>query len=590
MLADYFFIGASLALSVAAFPGVLNNTAPTWIGPIYVPATNTSSQLFLDASAAAYAAVTDAINTGVSQYGSVDNQTTSFSVAVFSAVTNETLFEYHFAAPGLNGSLTKGNLSENTIYRTGSLGKLFVTYAFLVDIGDGVFLDPVTKYLPELKEAARTLPHDPIRYVNWEEVTVGSLASQLSGIGRDYLLGDFATSGFQAPTLEEFEADGYPYIPDSEQPNCTFYGDNYPTCTRAQLFKGLVQHPPVFQSYEKPMYSNLNFVLLGLIYENITGVSLEQAWQKIYHEKLNMTSSTYKYPGPAADAIIPYNESFALFSYDMGLDTPAGGQYTSTKDLVVWGRAILQSSLLPKVLTRRWFTHAASTSVWTSNVGIPFEIYRLPVIADTNYNLTRIVDIYSKSGDVGQYSTNFGLIPDHNLGYSVLSAGVTPNTQVSAIRDTVVDIFVNAAEAAAKAQAKQAFTGTFAASDRNSSLTLTVDGGPGVLITGWVSNGTDFFLNNIIIPTNDLRIYPTGLERTDGANTYRAYRLLFASSPVPDNVGLFSEANDYWLSIDSGIYNNQPFDAFVVGFDVAGLVQSIYLDAFVVNLTRSDAA
>jgi hypothetical protein len=144
---SYFLIVLSFALSVAAFPGVLSNTAPTLIGPVYLPATNSSSQAFLDASSAAYDAINAAINTGISQYGPVDNQTTSFSVAVYSATTNDTLFEYHFAAPQLNGSLTKGKLTDNTIYRTGSLGKLFMMYAFLVDIGDGVFLDSVVEYL-----------------------------------------------------------------------------------------------------------------------------------------------------------------------------------------------------------------------------------------------------------------------------------------------------------------------------------------------------------------------------------------------------------------------------------------------------------
>jgi len=70
------------------------------------------------------------------------------------------------------------------------------------------------------------------------------------------------------------------------------------------------------------MYSNLNFVLLGLVYENITGNTLEQAWENLYHEKLNMTSSTFMYPGPDVDSIIPYNDTFAIFSYSLGLYTP----------------------------------------------------------------------------------------------------------------------------------------------------------------------------------------------------------------------------------------------------------------------------
>jgi hypothetical protein len=141
----YLFMGATFALSVAAFPGVLSNTAPTLIGPIYLP--DSSSQALSGASSESYDAITEAIKTGASEYGPVDNQTTSFSIAVFSAATNETLFEYNFEAPQLNGSLTKGKLTENTVYRTGSLGKLFIMFLFLADIGDSVFLDSVTKYL-----------------------------------------------------------------------------------------------------------------------------------------------------------------------------------------------------------------------------------------------------------------------------------------------------------------------------------------------------------------------------------------------------------------------------------------------------------
>lgn len=147
MLISYFLIGTSFALSVAAFPGVLSNTAPTFIGPIYLPTTKSPSQELSNASSETYDAIIEAIKTGASEYGAVDNQTTSFSVAVFSATTNDTLFEYHFKAPQLNGSYTKGNLTENTIYRTGSLGKLFVMFAFLVDIGDSVFLNPIGKYI-----------------------------------------------------------------------------------------------------------------------------------------------------------------------------------------------------------------------------------------------------------------------------------------------------------------------------------------------------------------------------------------------------------------------------------------------------------
>ena len=114
-----------------------------------------------------------------------------------------------------------------------------------------------------------------------------------------------------------------------------------------------------------------------------------------------------------------------------------------------------------------------------------------------------------------------------------------------------------------------------------------MDGGPGVIITEWISNGTDFLADNILLPTTDLRLYPTDLVRTDGDITYRAYRLILSYGRQPVTVGLFPEANDYWLSIDSGIYNNQPIDGFVVAFNKDGVVQSVFSDGLQVNLPRS---
>lgn len=75
----------------------------------------------------------------------------------------------------------------------------------------------------------------------------------------------------------------------------------------------------------------------------------------------------------------------------------------------------------------------------------PWEIYRLPIPSNTIINTSRLVDTYSKSGDVGQYSTYFGLVPDYNIGITVLTAGDNPNRQVPPVRATLVDIFVSEA-------------------------------------------------------------------------------------------------------------------------------------------------
>lgn len=119
----------------------------TLLGPIYLPAAKRSLQAWDDAVTQANAALNDIIQTGNSTYGPFDNQGTSFSASVFDLTTNRPLFDFHFEAPQLNGSYTKGKLTDNTIYRTGSLGKLLTMYAWMIDVGDSVFTDPITKYV-----------------------------------------------------------------------------------------------------------------------------------------------------------------------------------------------------------------------------------------------------------------------------------------------------------------------------------------------------------------------------------------------------------------------------------------------------------
>lgn len=144
-LAKYLVCG-SLAWSLFA-SGSLAKIDLAMLGPDYQPAASHAFQAFDDAKSQATDALNQIIATGNSTYGPFDTQGTSFSASIFDLTSNEPLFEFHFEAPTLEGSYTKGKLTENTIYRTGSLGKLFTMYAWYVDIGDAIFTEPITKYI-----------------------------------------------------------------------------------------------------------------------------------------------------------------------------------------------------------------------------------------------------------------------------------------------------------------------------------------------------------------------------------------------------------------------------------------------------------
>lgn len=118
--------------------------------------------------------------------GAVHRAQTTFSIDVFSTVTNQSIYQYHHAAPGLNGTLSSGRLNDETIFRIGSVSKLFTAYSILASHGSLDILDhPVTKYLPELGGNEGS---DPIQKIVYEDVTVGALMAQQGGTGgfREY--------------------------------------------------------------------------------------------------------------------------------------------------------------------------------------------------------------------------------------------------------------------------------------------------------------------------------------------------------------------------------------------------------------------
>jgi len=151
------FIVTSLAIAVHSVKNFPPENALTLLGPVYQATTNSSWPQYANAASQAHDALSKAIATGMSAYGAIDNQSTSFSISVFSATDNSTIFYFHFEAPGLNGSYTRGKLTDDTIYRTGSIGKLLTIYTWLVDIGDSVFLDPITKYVVSASSSSYTL-------------------------------------------------------------------------------------------------------------------------------------------------------------------------------------------------------------------------------------------------------------------------------------------------------------------------------------------------------------------------------------------------------------------------------------------------
>jgi len=76
-------------------------------------------------------------------------------------------------------------VDADTVYRIGSLTKIFTVYTFLAEAGDIHFNSPITNYVPELAALVQNNSANAINRVAWEDITVGELASHMAGIASD---------------------------------------------------------------------------------------------------------------------------------------------------------------------------------------------------------------------------------------------------------------------------------------------------------------------------------------------------------------------------------------------------------------------
>ena len=118
----------------------------------------------------------------------VTNTSSSFSVALWTTSSNESLYEHHFEGSEIRGDGHEF-LNNDTLYRIGSISKVFPVYAWLAAIGEAHLDEPITKFVPELAELdhqrGENATSNDVDDIRWSDVTPRSLASQMSGIPRD---------------------------------------------------------------------------------------------------------------------------------------------------------------------------------------------------------------------------------------------------------------------------------------------------------------------------------------------------------------------------------------------------------------------
>jgi hypothetical protein len=260
---------------------------------------------------------------------------------------------------------------------------------------------------------------------------------------------------------------------------------------------------------------------------------------------------------------------------------------------------ILANKFLSPVETRKWMKPEANTASWGYQVGGPWEILR----GDNITYDERLIDVYSKSGDLGLYHSQTVMIPDYDIVISIMTGGreATKDPYVTAqILTAVIKTLVPAIEIVGKLDAQDAYGDTYEDKETNSSITFTQDSGPGFKIKSWQMRGFDV-LNHIgsynfnALESGastktayvDARVYPSNLE----SKGQMAWRAVFDKTPPANNTEsekeiFFKDGTcQTWFQQDRMVYNYLPLDLFVFmdGEDGGKTVKS---PAFNITLTK----
>lgn len=397
----------------------------------------------------------------------------SFSVEITSS--SETLWgAYHTARHQNKTRPGDTSVDSSSRYRIASITKVFTTLALLYqhNAGNLSLGDPVSEYIEELNSPDYELP--------WKDISLRILASQLSGLPRDWAQGDWSNSPLDPSDV------GLPPASTAGLPRCDEYNDYVP-CNRTQLLDRLKDYQPLFAPNQKSTYSNINFELLGLVLSNVTGVPYEDYISQAIFDQVHLTESSFATPSDehAVLPLLPNGNNY--WGIDEGVQNPTGGIYSSAGDLSKFLRYILThyNTLTTGV---NWLLPASQATGINTFYGMPWEIFTTDRILEHSH---RPVTFVTKAGGLPGYSSRISILADYGLGATILVGG--NSALLAELQEVVTVELVRAAEEVIWQEMQEIYTGHFIATEKslNSSLSLAASPSKGLHLSSFISNGTD---------------------------------------------------------------------------------------------------
>ncbi|KAK5720145.1 hypothetical protein LTR15_007418 [Elasticomyces elasticus] len=441
------------------------------------------------------------IKAGDGDFGPIKPNTTTFNIALFAGsnyVAGDDappyFFNFSHIPTGRNNASIDTGSQIDMPYPIGDLTQLFTVYTLLAELGDGVWNVPISRYLaiPAI-DAHRHGKNSSIGAVDLGGITLGALAGHMAGIARDS-----HTCRVDKP------------------------------CDQDLFFSHMQQEPRVYLPDTTPVYSNAAFQVLAFALEWSLGGSFERLLRRSLIKPLGLGTTDFLANATTHDFNVANSSSVG--------EPAALGLYSSIHDLSKLGRSILTSSLLTPAQTRRWLKPISSTSNLRNAIGRPWEIY--------HYSKTPtdpIIDIYTKLGTIGNYSSYFGLVPAYDIGFAILAQDGTGAPDLNAYADMAL-VALGALDKLARTQANDNLAGTFTLPGENITVQLTGDDA-GLAVTEWFVRDRDVLgtlahdAGIASVKNLDLRLYPQNHLENQKLYTSQSFQGVLQDKSAPVDAG-----------------------------------------------------
>ena len=310
------------------------------------------------------------------------------------------------------------SIDENSIFRIGSISKQFtaMAIAILEEKGLLAFDDEMQKHIPDLIDYGET-------------VTINQMIHHFSGLG-DYEDMDYP-GRFKNSVGKEFRWGNEDYLTNQE-------------------FHALIKTLPLIRKPERKFwYSNTGYVLLALVAQNVSGLSLRELAERDIFKPLAMNDSFFNddvnlIVDNRADAYSPIKGQPGQYSINMtNLSWVGdGGVYTSLNDFIKWDQNFYDNKLgaADRSLIKTMEETYAETKVKKRNQKMSSEQENQKTYAFAqNLAYYNGYKRWSHSGSWVGYLAHYTRFPE--LSFSTAVFCNTNEIDATVIADDIVDLF-----------------------------------------------------------------------------------------------------------------------------------------------------